>query len=486
MSTFTDRTVFTLPPPIKGRTYFKSANGPTGFTLMVTATGYRCYYMVYKPKVGPTRHRKIGPCEDVSFKDARAEAERLRGLVASGHDPAGDEKAARQAKRSAHVVSLRECVNYFLEANRKRLDKKTTQAHEQTRDALPRRFMDSPAEDATAATYREAVREATRAPIMQNRHLGRLKAVLRFAYAEQKITRLPALVGMKRPHDEVRRERVLTAAEIRALWTAVDTIKPTMPRSGVAFAASVRLMLLLGTRLGETITAEWSEFDLDGDSPRSEAIPKNQPTWYIPAEHRKGEKGKKRPHWIPLPPLAVSILRELRETTGEKPAVFYQAGYASRTYMLGKLLAEMKNLGQAEPWTYHDERRTVSTNLGDLGCPDEVNDLILGHAKKGVLKHYDHSKRIAGRLDWLTRWESKVRDIVGLPSVHVETGAVLHLYRTANGLPELRATREANRGRDYVGAFPPHEALRRAEDVVAPGLTWKETRARVEERLSRR
>jgi hypothetical protein len=129
-----------------------------------------------QPKVGATRHRKIGPCEDVSFKTARAEAERLRGLVASGHDPAGDEKAARKAKRSAHVVSLRECVNYFLEANRRRLDKKTVWAHEQTRDALPRAFMDSPAEDATAATYREAVREATHAPIMQNRHLGRLKA----------------------------------------------------------------------------------------------------------------------------------------------------------------------------------------------------------------------------------------------------------------------------------------------------------------------
>jgi hypothetical protein len=69
----------------------------------------------------------------------------------------------------------------------------------------------------------------------------------------------------------------------------------------------------------------------------------------------------------------------------------------------------------------------------------------------------------------------------------------------ANGLPELTATREASRGREYVGAFPPHEALRRAQDVVAeierraraaadgaPGLTWKETRSRVEERLSRR
>jgi hypothetical protein len=33
--------------------------------------------------------------------------------------------------------------------------------------------------------------------------------------------------------------------------------------------------------------------------------------WYIPAEHRKGQRCKKVAHWIPLPPLAVSVLREL-------------------------------------------------------------------------------------------------------------------------------------------------------------------------------
>src|SRR5687768_5057637 len=98
MSTFTDRTVFTLSPPIKGRTYFKSANGPTGFTLMVTATGYRCYYIAYKPRVGPTRHRKIGPCEDVSFKDARGQALVTRGEPAGMREllPRSEPEEARQ------------------------------------------------------------------------------------------------------------------------------------------------------------------------------------------------------------------------------------------------------------------------------------------------------------------------------------------------------------------------------------------------------
>jgi hypothetical protein len=47
--------------------------------------------------------------------------------------------------------------------------------------------------------------------------------------------------------------------------------------------------------------------------------------------------------------------------------------------------------------------RTCSTGLGELGCPDELNDLILGHVKRGVLAHYDYSKRIPERADWLRR-----------------------------------------------------------------------------------
>jgi hypothetical protein len=119
--------------------------------------------------------------------------------------------------------------------------------------------------------------------------------------------------------------------------------------------------------------------------------------WYIPAEHRKGQRSKRVAHWIPQPSLAVSVLRELEPVTRDKPRVFHKAGYDARTYMLAKLLAEMRRRGFGEPFSFHDLRRTCSTGLGEPGCPDELNDLILGHVKRGVLAHYDRSKRIPER-----------------------------------------------------------------------------------------
>jgi integrase len=89
--------------------------------------------------------------------------------------------------------------------------------------------------------------------------------------------------------------------------------------------------------------------------------------WYIPAEHRKGQTGKKVAHWIPLPPLLVATLRDLHPATGDKPKVFHKAGYSARTYMFRKLLAEMQRRGFAQSFSFHDLRRTCSTGLGREG-----------------------------------------------------------------------------------------------------------------------
>jgi integrase len=357
----------------------------------------------------------------------------IRGSVADGRDPVGEEQAVRERKRSSRVVTVRDVFDYFLEAHRTKLDHKTILGCEETRGVLPRSFLDEPAENVTPAMFRKLISDSTEAPVMQDRHLSRLKAAVRFARSESYIGRLPAIVEMKRPHAERKRKRVLTSHEVRAVWQSLETIAPTMPRGGRAFLASVRVALLVGTRLGETSEAEWTEFDLDGAKPQS---------------------------------LAVSALRELEPVTRDEPRVFHKAGYDARTYMLAKLLAEMRRRGFGEPFSFHDLRRTCSTGLGELGCPDELNDLILGHVKRGVLAHYDHSKRIAERGEWLGRWADHVAECVGLTDTTAGAERRLHLYETHEGLPELKATKEPAKGRRYVGAFTATEAARRVEDMV--------------------
>jgi integrase len=471
--TFSERNAHTVEParmPANGRAWLSPSDrgAPKGFRLMVTASGYRAYYLLYRPRNGgKPRAYRIGAAADLSFKEAKSRAETIRGIVAEGKDPVAEEQAARDRKRSSHVATVRDVFDYFLEVHRTKLDHKTILGYQQTRGVLPRSFLDEPAENVTPAMFRKLIKDATTAPVMQNRHLGRLKAAVRFARSESYIGRLPAIVEMKKPHSERRRKRVLSSDEIRAMWESLETIAPTMPRGGRAFLASARIALLVGTRLGETVDAEWTEFDLDGSKRQSMAVPEGQPMWYVPAEHRKGQTGRKVAHWIPLAPLAVSVLRELEPFTRDKPRVFYKAGYQARTYMLGKLLAEMRCGGFREPFSFHDLRRTCSTGLGELGCPDELNDLILGHVKRGVLAHYDHSTRIPERAEWLRRWADHVAECVGLTEETTANVAPrLHLYETREGLPELKAAKEPAKGRRYLGAFTGGEAARRVEEMA--------------------
>lgn len=391
---FDDRNVETLAVPSKGRTWFNSKAGITGFRLAVYASGARSYFLQYRVR-GATKPRtvKVGTVGEISYKEAKKEAERLRGIVATGKDPVAEEQAARAADQPG--VTLRDAFAYYLEHRAPYLGAPSRSYYAQAIRALPK-LMDLEAEAVTAALFRDAAKKATDGPVQQNRYLTQIKAVLRFAFSEELIGRLPGIVAMKRPNPERRRERVLSEDEIKALWKALDAVAPEMPKSGKSFAAAVRTMLLLGTRLGETIGAEWSEIDLKAKF------------WRIPAQKRKGQDGKRQSLTHPLSPLALDVLTKHHSATGDRERVFHGFSYDGRTFAMPKLLATMK----ADHFTPHDLRRTMATHLATLGCPREVLDVILGHATKGVIAHYDHSKRADPHAEWLKKWSDKVAALV--------------------------------------------------------------------------
>jgi integrase len=80
--------------------------------------------------------------------------------------------------------------------------------------------------------------------------------------------------------------RALADCELRELWKAADA-------QGWPFGPYLQMLLLLGQRRTETALMAWSDLDLD------------QAVWTVPPETTKSG----RPHKIPLPAQAVTILR---------------------------------------------------------------------------------------------------------------------------------------------------------------------------------
>ena len=120
--------------------------------------------------------------------------------------------------------------------------------------------------------------------IAANRMLGYLGPVLRWA-AEEDLIPVNFVPAIRRTPEQ-KRERVLTKAEIAAIWKACDDLGSR--EAAENFGRLVRFLLLTAQRRDEAASLRYGHI-LDG-------------TW------RQTENKSSRPHSLPLPPLALSLV----------------------------------------------------------------------------------------------------------------------------------------------------------------------------------
>ena len=71
----------------------------------------------------------------------------------------------------------------------------------------------------------------------------------------------------------------------------------------------------------------------------------------------------------------------------------------------------MRN-SETSDWRLNDFRRTVTTNLAEMGIPADVLRALLGHTQPGALQHYDHAKFALPKREALERWAHKLDRLV--------------------------------------------------------------------------
>lgn len=151
----------------------------------------------------------------------------------------------------------------------------------------------------------------------------------------------------------------------------------------------LRFTLWTGSRTGEVCSAEWDDIDL------------NKAIW-----HLKGTKTDVE-RYVQLPQQAVDFLRQLQLETGK----YLFPSFKSKLPIQQKAITEQAWLMRRddkmldiEHWVPHDLRRTVRTGLSRLGCPSEVAEAVLGHARSGIEGTYDLHKYESECRIWLQRW----------------------------------------------------------------------------------
>jgi integrase len=348
-------------PEGKGKIdYYDSAI--TGFVLEVRSSGGMTYYLRYRDPHGRQRQQKIGDTKSVSFDKARSAAEKLRSRVVLGESPIEEKKLKRTIPTIAELYF--DTYLPYLQSYRRNMQSDLSFHQNHLLPKFGTKHLDELTQQ-DVIEAQQSMRNAGYAPGTANKYVVQI----RYMYNVAKKAKIqgadfnPA-AGIKQ-FTVNGRERFLTQEEIERLRDAVakSICKP--------LKYIVALLLMLGCRKTELLTAKWEHVDLE------------RRTWRIPLS----KSGKVR--HITLSVAAVEILQELPRWKG-------------CLYVVPNPRTRLPLTDIHEPWhtacrragledvRIHDLRHTFASNLVNAGHSLFVVSRALGHSTTRMSERYAH------------------------------------------------------------------------------------------------
>jgi integrase len=392
----TKRAIDGLEPAEKDQVFF-DAELP-GFGVKVTPAGRKVFLVQYRyppGRQGKNRRYTIGAYgEGLTPDQARRIAVEVKGQLAAGKDPVAEREAIERAaltaaaeKRRKGANSVEAIATAFIERHAKP-NLRSWRDYEQMlqHHVLPtwgaRPITEIRRSDVTVLL--DAL-EHNRSGNLADHVLRIVRKMFNWHAARDESFSSPLVSGMTRTSATARaRDRVLSDAEIRALWAALEQIP-------YPFGPFVKLLLLTAQRRDEVAQMQWSE--IEGD------------LWTTPKERYKTG----RSNTVPVTPAVQGILASIPRTsefvfttTGRTPI----SGFSKAKEILDR------TSGVAE-WRFHDLRRTARSLMSRAGVASDIAERVLGHTIPGVAGVYDRHSYVAEKRDALAKLATIITDLVG-------------------------------------------------------------------------
>ena len=336
---------------------------------------------------GIKRRVPLGSCAAISLAAAREAVRAILGDVAKGRDPAAERKeAARQASSQALTLeALLEQWRALKLADRR--ERYAAEAVRALKHAFPKHLR-APAGDLDRAAILRVLDALARdgKPAMARSTAAYGRSCYQWAVKRGSLSANP-FMGLSLAAD-VKRERVLTNDELRAIWQATAGPGP--------FNAIVHMLILTGQRRGEVAGMTWDELAPDLSA------------WTIPGVRTKNGVA----HIVPLSPQARAILRVCPQLD-ESALVF--PGLRGPFSGFAKAKAALDRASGVKDWRLHDLRRTVATGLQRLGVRLEVTEAVLNHvsgSRAGIVGVYQRHDWAEEKRAALNAWGEHVDAIV--------------------------------------------------------------------------
>lgn len=347
-----------------------------GLYLKVREGGSRQWVFMWTRTEGSRRKREEVGLGSLTLAQARAKAAEMRELVAAGKSPKAERKRLREGTFGAVAA------DYI------RLHEPgwSTGYAAQTKLHLLEHCAELQGRPVSEITIDEIVRVLK--PMWRSRPRvaellrGRLKALFDYATAQGLVTTPnPATWGVlkhllpKRSAEEARVEHhaALPLADLPAFMDR-------LLQSRALTAKALAFTIATAARSGEVLGMTWDEIDFD------------TATWTVPAERMKS----RRPHVVPLSPLALDILASLRR--GAASQIVFKRHACSMNRMMRRWKV---------PATPHGTARSSFRDwCGDhTAYPREVAEAALAHAVGDAAEQaYRRGSAIEKRRQMMADW----------------------------------------------------------------------------------
>jgi len=390
MPAFSDKNIVSMEPPAKGRklSFDSHKDAPRGFGVRVSPKGKKTFVLRYNAD-GKDRLMNVGEHPTWTLAAARKKATELKREIDGGVDILEQ----RREKRAEQTVAL--VVDRFCKAHADKL-----KSGKAVRGTLEKHLIPAMGEKRISEVRRRDVIEvvetlAESAPRQASLLLTYTKQVMEWAETREIVDLNPiaSLRAQKvsRAMASKSRSRVLTDAEIKALWI-LDEPPEGMHRATLLV---LKFILATGQRPGEVCKAKLDE--IQGK------------VWAIPAAHR-GKTGDD--HVVPLTDTALALIKQAQ---GKAYLFERYKGQPIDVNALSKAVLRCRAaIGNdtANRWRPHDLRRTMRTGLAAAGVSETVAETTIGHVRKGIAAVYDQHRYTAEKRAALESWERRLLLIV--------------------------------------------------------------------------
>jgi integrase len=378
-----------------GRRREVSDGGIPGLYLVIQPSGKQSWAYRYRFN-GRPRKWTIGSCPAIDLKTARELAREALRKVAAGADPCTEKKVAKAAALIPTGLDLIETVtSRFVAQHAKRKLKPATAAEI---ERLVGREIVGPwrgrrLSQITRADIHDLLDGivARGSPVTANRTLAWLRRMSSWA-VERGLIEVSPCPGIRAPAAETSRDRILSDAELAAVWLAADGLE-------TPYNAFVKLLILTGARRSEVAGMMWREIDFDAK------------LWTLPGVRAKNATE----YQIPLSDSAAQILQVLPRIADNSDLVFTLSG---RVPIRGfhNIKTRVDDLMPAcPPWTLHDLRRTFASGCAKLGIAVHVVEAALNHRSgsiRGIAAVYNRYSYDAEKRAATAAWARHVQTIV--------------------------------------------------------------------------